>query len=146
VSTAPEPAIRWRIHLRSSPAQVFERLATAGGRRSFWAQSAEQRGDEIEFVFLSGQRLQSTVHECRPPDRFTLSYFQGSRVTFELEPDGTGGTDLTLTEEGVPAGERDDNLAGWVAVLLTLKAAVDFAVDLRNHDARRTWVQGYVDV
>jgi hypothetical protein len=46
----------------------------------------------------------------------------------------------------VPFGERDDNLAGWVTVLLTLKAAADFGVDLRSHDPARTWGQGYVDV
>jgi hypothetical protein len=107
---------------------------------------AEQEGDQIEFVFSSGQRWQSTVLENNPPDRFALSYFGGSRVTFELESDGAGGTDLTLTEEEVPFGERDDNLAGWVSVLLTLKAAADFGVDLRNHDPARTWGQGYVDV
>lgn len=36
-------------------------------------------------------------------------------------------------------------IAGWVSVLLALKAAVDFSVDLRNHDPGRTWDQGYAD-
>jgi hypothetical protein len=35
--------------------------------------------------------------------------------------------------------------AGWVSVLLALKAAVDFGVDLRNHDPERTWSTGFVD-
>jgi hypothetical protein len=35
--------------------------------------------------------------------------------------------------------------AGWVSVLMALKAAADFRVDLRNHDTRRTWSQGYCD-
>jgi uncharacterized protein YndB with AHSA1/START domain len=144
--TADRSAIRWRIHLRSPPARVHEYLATADGRSRFWAQSADQNGSHIEFVFSNGQRLRSTIHEDNPPDRFALSYFGGSRVTFQLEPDGAGGTDLTLTEEGVASGERDDNLAGWVTVLLMLKAAVDFGVDLRNHDAGRAWDHGYVDI
>jgi hypothetical protein len=38
------------------------------------------------------------------------------------------------------------NLAGWVSVLLALKAAVDFGVDLRNSDPARRWEDGYVDV
>lgn len=138
--------LRWRIHLRSTPAQVFEHLATADGRRGFWAESAEQRGDEIAFVFPNGQRLQSTVHESRAPHRLALSYFGGSRVTFALEPDGAGGTDLTLTENGVPADQREENLAGWITVLLTLKAQADYGVDLRNHDPARSWGRGYVDV
>lgn len=67
-------------------------------------------------------------------------------MTFDLEPDGTGGTDLTLTQKGVPADERDDNLAGCITGLPTLKTAVDFGVDLQNHDGSRAWARGYVDV
>ena len=46
----------------------------------------------------------------------------------------------------VPAAWRHEHRAGWVSVLLALKAAVDFAVDLRNRDPDRTWEDGYVDV
>jgi hypothetical protein len=59
----------------------------------------------------------------------------------ELQPDGARGTDLTLVADGDDAETR----AGWVSVLLALKAASDFGVDVRNHDARRTWSQGYCD-
>jgi hypothetical protein len=65
---------------------------------------------------------------------------------FDLSPAEDGGTDLLLTEEGVAGGSREDNRAGWVTVLLTLKAAVDFRVDLRSGDHGRTWQDGYVDV
>ena len=60
--------------------------------------------------------------------------------------DNDGGTDLLLTERGVPAESRVSNHAGWVSVLLALKAAVDHGIDLRNHDPLRTWDRGYVDV
>jgi hypothetical protein len=30
-------------------------------------------------------------------------------------------------------------------VLLCMKAAVDHGVDLRNHDEKRSWWQGYAD-
>ena len=62
-----------------------------------------------------------------------------------LEDDGAGGTDLTLTDEGVPEADHAEVLAGWVSVLMALKAAVDFGVDLRNHDPARSWDQGYAD-
>lgn len=54
-------------------------------------------------------------------------------------------TDLTLSDAGVPAADRAEVTAGWVSVLLALKAAVDFGVDLRNHDRQRTWGTGYAD-
>jgi hypothetical protein len=37
-------------------------------------------------------------------------------------------------------------LKALVSLLLMLKAAVDYRVDLRNRDPARTWEQGYVDV
>jgi hypothetical protein len=68
------------------------------------------------------------------------------RVEFDLTPDGRGGTDLSLTESGVSEMEVMENLPGWVRVLMSLKAAVDFGVDLRNREPERQWEQGYVDV
>ena len=53
-----------------------------------------------------------------------------------------GGTDLTLRAEAVGS---DEEWPGWVSVLLALKAAADYNVDIRNHDIKRTWDQGYCD-
>lgn len=40
---------------------------------------------------------------------------------------------------------RMEMAAGWVSVLMAMKAAVDHGVDLRNHDESRTWGDGYAD-
>jgi len=137
--------IRWLVHLRSDPQTVYELLTTDEGRSRFWAQRAEEDDGFVRFEFADGQSLTSEILERDPPWRFALSYFGGSRVTFELVSDGVGGTDLVLQEANAPESERLANLAGWVSVLLTLKALADFGVDLRNHDPARSWEQGYVD-
>lgn len=121
-------------------------LASPAGRKRFWAASAEEVDGVIAFQFTNGQALACRILERNPPGRFALSYFGDSRVVFDLTPDGQGGTDLELTETAVPAGEVLENLPGWVSVLLGLKAAVDFGVDLRNHHPTRQWEQGYIDV
>ena len=121
-------------------------LATDEGRRLFWAEDAPEENGHIHFAFVNGIELRSQVIEKRPPERFTIEYFGGSKVQFDLADDGAGGTDLTMTESGVPEANRLDNLPGWISVLLALKAAVDFSVDLRNRDPQRTWDDGYVDV
>jgi uncharacterized protein YndB with AHSA1/START domain len=139
VPSQPVPELRWRIHLASSPEAVYELLSTEEGRAQFWAESAVERDGAIEFTFPNGMQSRAAVLAAEPPGRFALDYF-GSRTTFELEPDGDGGTDLTLSGEG-----DAEVLAGWVSVLLALKAAADFGVDLRNHDPGRTWSQGYCD-
>jgi hypothetical protein len=120
-------------------------LATSEGRARFWAESAAERDGEIEFVFPDGQRHRGAVLSNDPPRRFVVEYFGGTRTTFELADDGRGGTDLTLTDEGVPERWFEEANAGWVSVLMALKAAVGHGVDLRNHDPERTWDQGYAD-
>jgi uncharacterized protein YndB with AHSA1/START domain len=137
--------ITWRLHLRSAPAAVYELLATDAGRARFWAESAVERDGAIEFIFPGGQRWRGAILERRPPQRFAVVYYGGSSTTFELADDGAGGTELTLTDVGVPEADRPEVVAGWVSVLMALKAAADFGVDLRNHDSGRSWEQGYVE-
>ena len=137
--------IEWRLHLKSPPEKVYGMLATAEGRRQFWAESTEEAGERITFRFPDGSELTSRILERQPPVRFAIEYFGGAKVLFECSADGSGGTDLLLTEMGTPAAERNENVAGWVSVLLCLKAAVDHGIDLRNHDPRRTWADNYVE-
>jgi uncharacterized protein YndB with AHSA1/START domain len=138
--------IRWKLHLTSPPERVYQAVATPQGRARFWAVTAEELDGTIDFRFRNGQRIEGRVLERAPPRRFVATYFGGSRVEFDFTSDGRGGTDLTLTESGIPEAELLDNLPGWVSVLLSLKAAVDHGVDLRNADPSRQWEQGYVDV
>jgi hypothetical protein len=137
--------IRWKLHLTSSPEVVYEKLSTNEGRASFWAESAVEQDKVIHFVFPNQAEWKGRILEINLPYRFKVEYYGGSITTFALEPDGEGGTDLTLTDQGVPAEDRTEVIAGWVSVLMALKASVDFGIDLRNHDARRTWDQGYAE-
>lgn len=141
--TAPE--VVWRMHLRSAPERVYEALSTDAGRATFWAESAVETDGVIDFRFANGFEWAGTILETDPPRRYVVDYVDHSRTTFTLDLAPGGGTDLTVTDREVPARYHLEVHAGWVSVLLTLKAAVDFGVDLRNHDPGRTWDQGYVD-
>lgn len=137
--------IRWKLHLKSSPQTVYEKLSKDKGRASFWAESAKEQDGVIHFVFPNQAEWKGKILENDPPHRFKVEYYGGSITTFELESDGSGGTDLTLTDQGVPEEDRTEVIAGWVSVLMTLKASMDYGVDLRNHDPKRTWDEGYVE-
>lgn len=137
--------IRWRLHLSSPPARVYGFLATDAGRARFWAERSDERDGLVHMHFANGDELIAPVLERLPPSRFALRYFAGSEVLFELRADGHGGTDLDLTERDVADECWNRNHAGWPGVLLALKAACDFGVDLRNHDPARSGDHGYVD-
>jgi uncharacterized protein YndB with AHSA1/START domain len=137
--------IRWRLHLKSSPSSVFRLIATDEGRARFWAESARERDGSIEFQFPNGFEWRGEILENRPPHRFSVQYIDGKRATFELAKDRAGGTDLTLTDDSVSPAWRPTGLAGRDSVLLALSAAVDFSVDLRDHDPHRRWDEGNVE-
>jgi uncharacterized protein YndB with AHSA1/START domain len=137
--------IRWRLHLRAPIEKVYQTISTDAGRASFWAESAVEYDGLIHFVFPNQATWEGRVLQAVPPHRYVVQYYGNSVTTFLLEEDGQGGTDLTLTDAGVPPADRVEVVAGWVSVLMALKAAVDFDVDLRNHDVERDWDHGYVE-
>jgi hypothetical protein len=136
--------VQWKVHFTSAPSEVYRALSTPLGRSRFWALSAKEADGVIHFVEPRGLTGKSPIEGAVKDQLYVVRYF-GRLVTFELALDDVGtGTDLTLT-----AGDTIEldqmTSAGWVSLLLRLKASVDFGVDLRNHDADKTWWHGYAE-
>jgi hypothetical protein len=138
---ASASVIAWRLHLASPPALVYDFLAPDERRSSFWA---EPEGDP-HLARPDGSLWQHAMVEREPPRRLALRYFGGSVTTFDLLDDGGGGTDLQLTDVGTPAEDRTGVIAGWIALLLALKAAVDFSADLGDHSPTQIWAAGNME-
>jgi len=137
--------IRWNVNLAAPRERVYQFLATDAGRAKFWAESAHEVDGALDFIFPNGSTWRGKILERVPPEKFAVVYFGNSITTFSLRDDGAHGTDLALTDAGVPPADRTEVIAGWVSVLMQLKAAVEFDVDLRNHDPARSWEQGFVE-
>ena len=136
--------VRWKLHTASSPERVFDLWSTDAGRARFWAERSTAAADGFTLVFPDGTVEHCRLFQVEPTRLFEFTYF-GSTVNLTFEADGAGGTDVCLINEGVPDEEFAEVHAGWVSVLLAMKAAADFGIDLRNHDGKRTWRDGYVD-
>ena len=137
-------AIYWKLHLKTEPKVIFDFLATSDGRAKFWSEQANEENGLIHFVFPNGQTYDSSILKIVPNTEFHIDYFN-SLVKFKLKACENGGTDLSLINEGVAEREFSEVNAGWVSVLMNLKAVADFHCDLRNHNPIKTWDQGYVD-
>ncbi len=140
-----ENVIRWKLHLHSPRARVYEFLNTDAGRAKFWAESAMENDGAIEFVFPNAWTWRGKILDRVPQEKFSVIYFGNSIAIFELRDDGNGGTDVFLSHAEVPAQDRVEVIAGWASVLMQMKAAIDFEIDLRNHDKTRTWDEGFVE-
>lgn len=137
--------IHWKLHLHASPENVYSMLASNDGRAQFWAESAMELEKHVHFVFPDGSKWRGKILTARPGELFQVEYYGGSQASFQLSGDGKTGTILELTDENVPEKDLIEVTAGWVSVLMTLKAAIEFGVDLRNHDSDYTWNKGFVD-
>lgn len=137
-------AICWKMHFVSPREEVFAALTTDSGRARFWAEAAKELNGVVTFHILNYEPYSGRVLEQIEPSRFSLEYF-GTVAEFSLEADKGGGTELTLLATQVDESFRMEMAAGWVSVLMAMKAAVDHGVDLRNHDASRSWRDGYAD-
>jgi uncharacterized protein YndB with AHSA1/START domain len=136
--------IRWKMHFISPIGKVFSALSTDEGRSRYWAEAAPEINGKVTFNILGYEPFSGKVLKMHPPSLFKLEYF-GTIVEFSLKDDGNGGTDLSLVATNVDESIRMEMVAGWVSVLMAMKAAVDHSVDLRNHDEARTWGEGYAD-
>ena len=137
--------IKWKAHFRSSPERVYGALASPNERAKYWADTVEERAGKLTYEFKSmGFRDEGRILKQVPQRLFSVEYL-GTEVNFHLSADSTGGTDLELHVRNVPESRRTELIAGWVNFLMTMRGAVDFGIDLRNHDAERTWNKGYVE-
>lgn len=133
--------ITWKLHLESAPEVVYQMLDTSAGRERFRAESAKEENNLIRFVFPNQWTYDSRIIRKNAPSFFQIEYF-GNMTSSQLIDDEGGGTVLTLMDENLPEEHRCEVTAGWVSVL---KAAVDYGIDLRNHDPNCAWDQGFVD-
>ena len=136
--------IKWKLHLKSPIVKVFDILSTDNGRKKFWAESAIEKDGYIQFKFSNGDSYKSKALNSQSPNLYEIDYFS-TNVLFRLKETKTNGTDLMLLNTNIPSSEYSDTKAGWVSVLLALKCAVDFGIDIRNHNVSKTWNQLYVD-
>ena len=135
--------ISWKLRLQSSPEKVYRMLTTDNGRASFWAESAKEMNGTILFQFPDGQRYDSKILHMNSGESFILEYFK-STVEFKLS-EANNCTILTLTNSGVDPSELIEVNAGWVSVLMSLKCACDYNIDIRNHDRAFAWDKGFVE-
>ena len=137
-------SVQWKLHLATPTEKVFWFLTDPEGLKKYWAEDVKAEPGFILFYFMNDISYKSRILSLLPNEIFEFDYFT-THVRFVLANDGNGGTDLTMTCSNIPEHDFLDMHAGWLSVLLNLKAVVDFGADLRNHDAERTWFQGYVD-
>lgn len=136
-------AFTWKLLLATPIDDVYDALATDQGRAKFWAERTEENNGIVRFYFPNGESCDAEIVAADRPLRFCVRYFDA--LTDFLLADIKGKTELTLKVSEAPAEDWLAAYAGWVSVLMNMKAVLDHGADLRNHDPGRSWDHGFVD-
>lgn len=89
--------------------------------------------------------VQSTTQELSKEKVLICLDWNTLDCTFELKSTEDKGTDLKLTALTPNDKIKSEMTAGWVSVLMAMKGAIDFGIDLRNQHEDRVWDRGYLD-
>jgi hypothetical protein len=135
----------WRVNLSAPRELLFDLLTPDLESDPYRASTIGQFDGENGWIAPEGAHLKNATLDLLPPRRIVANYAGGGVATLDLTDDGRGGTDLRLTDIGQVAEDRTELVAGWVSMLLALKASVDFSIDLRDHDHRTFWTGAYVE-
>ena len=132
-----------KVYCKCDAAKLYSILNSNEGRASFWAESAREENGVIHFSFPNGQVCDAPILSKTAGKQISFFYFD-TDVTINLYPEQPG-TTVEVVNDNVPDNEYAEIKAGWVSVLMALKASVDHGVDLRNHSAYRNWDTAYID-
>lgn len=94
------------------------------------------------MTFPGGEAVNARLIRAERPSVIEMLYF-GAETRFDLSP-AEGGC-VVKVDAMVPEIEFDEVNAGWVSVLMNLKAVAGFGIDLRNHNERYSWARGFAD-
>lgn len=133
----------WKMHLKSSPEEVFQYLTTDEGREAFWAYKSIQRDNSFELTHYDGSICEVlTISKTKLKFEFI---YNRTIVAINLIDDGNGGTELLLNNKNIQDDDYEKVSNKWISTLLSLKAACDFKIDIRNQDPSKSYDIGYID-
>ena len=110
-----------------------------------------RKGGRIYLEWIGGDKLDASIIQVRKPSRFVFP-FGGKTVEVAVSfKTVRGGTVVELHQYGMPTTARAKAMfhtgckEGWAFFLTNLKSYLEHRIDLRGHDPKRCYVQGYVN-
>ena len=140
-----QASFTWRVLINATAADVYRAVSTDEGRAGFWVATSRSTASGITLEFFDGTSWTGRMLRATPDRAVELTYLGGGTVVLEILPVSQSQCIVAVTDRPTNPVDWLANYAGWVAVLLNLKATAEFGVDLRNRDGARSFEQGFVD-
>lgn len=143
-----------RIFVRARREKVYQAWTDEKVITEWFTEKAvivPRKGGRLFFEWEGGDKLETTVIYARRPTRFVFP-FGGKKVEVAVSFSGVkGGTIVELHQYNMSRSPKSKAMMhtgcreGWAFFLTNLKAYLEHGIDLRGHDPKRCYVQGYVN-
>lgn len=134
--------VSWRVVCHANIKKVFDLIATDSGRTKFWCEQSTTSEDHIHMIFPGGETETARILKYDRPTSMEIIYF-GAVTKFQITELRSGC--VVHVEAIVRDADFDETNAGWVSVLMNLKAVSTYDIDLRNHKQDYSWARGFID-
>jgi uncharacterized protein YndB with AHSA1/START domain len=143
-----------KIEIKASPAKVFKawtHAATISKWFTVYTEFEPRKNGRIYFEWLGDDKFESKVLAIKKNEYVTFTFGnKGEKVRVTLKK-VKGGTLLTLhqydmlTTPQMKWAMHKGCEVGWAFFLTNLKSFLENGIDLRSHDPKKSYKQGYLN-
>jgi len=143
-----------RILIKASPEKVFKAWTDQKEIVKWFTVKTElepKKGGRLYFEWLAGDKLEAKVIRIRRPNLLVFPFGSADEQVEVKISKEKGGSLVELHQYGMrttPKYRVSMHLGcqtGWVFFLTNLKCWLEHGIDLRSHDASRSYRQGYIN-
>ena len=145
---------RQKIEIEVPPGKVFEAWTDQELITRWFVTAAviePKKNGRLNFEWLGGDKLDTRIIQIRRPNLLVFPFgSNGEKVAIRIRKIATGSLvelhqyDMKTTPKyriSMHMGCRE----GWAFFMANLKAFLEYGIDLRSHNPRRSYRQGYLN-
>jgi len=143
-----------KIFIRASQAKVYKAWTNSTELANWFSEKAEidpKKGGKLYFEWLAGDKLTTEVTSVTKNRRVLFPFgSRGEKVEVKMLKSGKG-TVCQLRQYDMitsPAMKWEMHMGcktGWAFFLANLKSYLEHGIDLRSHDRKQSYRQGFVN-
>lgn len=143
-----------KIEIRATPERVFKAWTSEKEIVKWFVSEAilqPKKGGRFFMKFVTGVSGDETILSIKKNHSFSFSFGPDGEAVEVTVKKTKKGTDCILHQYGMketPQAKVNWHMGcrnGWVFFLTNLKAYLEKKIDLRSHDPKKTYLQGYVN-
>lgn len=142
--------IKLRVVLPCSKESVWRLIATPEGLASWFPPSCRgviAKDEIIEFAWMNDSAYTFRVLELENGHFMEMEWIKGAKVRYSIDRENPVVVTIEATYPQTSEGKEQQliEIAPWAFEITNLKSIAVGGVDLRSHDSKFSWRDGFID-